>query len=112
MDETEIMPTTITTVEVLEELSEDEKLERYQLELHVARAFYEAGVALRELRDTRLYRSTHRTFEEYCRERFGFRRSHSYQMIDAANVVENLSAIGGQLLPTNERQVRPLTRLE
>ncbi len=108
----EIAPTPITTVEALEELSEDEKRERYDLELLVERAFYEAGVALRELRDKRLYRSTHRTFEEYYRERFGFRRSHSYQMIDAAGVVENLSAIGGQILPTNERQVRPLTRLE
>ena len=112
MDETEIALTPITAVEVLEELSEDEERERYQLELRVERTFYEAGVALRELRDKRLYRSTHRTFEKYCRERFRFQRSHSYQMIDAAGVVENLSAIGGQILPTNERQVRPLTRLE
>ena len=33
-------------------------------------------------------------------------------MIEAAGVVENLSANGGQVLPTNERQVRHLTRLE
>lgn len=30
----------------------------------------EAGEALREIRDSRLYRETHTTFEDYCRERF------------------------------------------
>ncbi|WP_292736205.1 hypothetical protein [Nostoc sp. JL31] len=33
------------------------------------RAFFEAGKALAELGDRRLYRSSHRTFEEYCRDR-------------------------------------------
>lgn len=50
-------------VEVSSELTQDEERERHRLELRVERAFYEAGVALRRLRDKRLYRSTHRTFE-------------------------------------------------
>lgn len=103
------------------ELSDAEALERHRLELRVERAFYEAGSALRELRDKRLYRSTHQTFEEYCRERFGYQRRHSYQLIEAAAVVENLCANGAQksldingaqVLPTSERQVRALTQLE
>lgn len=85
------------------------------------RAFYEAGSGLRELRDKKLFRSTHRTFEEYCRDRFGFQRRYSYRLIDAATVVNDLCPIGTheelgtaatQILPTNERQVRDLVGLE
>ncbi len=54
------------------------------------RAFFEMGKALAELRDRRLYRSTHSTFEEYCKDRFGYNRPRSYQLIDAAIFVDNL----------------------
>lgn len=68
-----------------------------------------------ELRDRRLYRSTHRTFEEYCRERFGHSRRQSYLLMDAAVVFDNLVEICDQIdhkLPTAEGQVRPMTKLE
>ena len=99
-------------VEVVEELSEDEQRDRLHLERRVERAFYEAGKALRELRARRLYRSTHRTFEEYCRERFTFSRQAANYLIAGAEVFENLTTNGCQKLPTKERQVRPLTKLE
>lgn len=102
----------VPAVQVLEELSEAEAAELRRLELKVERAFYEAGVALREIRDKRLYRSTHRTFEEYCRDRFGFTRFSAYNKIAAASVFENLLTIGQQIMPANERQVRDLTNLE
>ena len=76
---------------VLEELTEDEQRERLHLERKVERAFYEAGKALKELRDRRLYRSTHKTFEEYCRDRFQFTRQSANYLIAAAGVVENLT---------------------
>ena len=57
----------VTAVEV-SELTEREQSDRLLLERKVERAFFEAGKALAELRDRRLYRSTHRTFEEYCRD--------------------------------------------
>ena len=41
--------------------------DRLVLQRKVERAFFEAGKALAELRDRRLYRSTHKTFEEYCK---------------------------------------------
>ena len=106
---------------VFEELSIDEERERHRLELKVERVFYEGGCALRDLRDKRLYRSTHKTFEEYCFDRFGFKRRHPYQLIDAATVVENLCAISAQnnletnsaqILPTTEFQIRPLAKLQ
>ena len=112
---------TIAAIAQLEELTEDEEKERHRLELKVERAFVEAGTALRQLRDGRFYRSTHKTFEEYCRDRFGFQRRHCYQLIEAAGVMENLCANSAQkdlginstkILPTTEYQIRPLTQLE
>ncbi|MBD2452348.1 hypothetical protein H6G76_35660 [Nostoc sp. FACHB-152] len=113
------------------ELSQEEQRDRARLEEKVETAFYEAGCALRELRDRRLYRSTHKTFEEYCKERFGFERRHPYRLIEAAGVVDNLKkmcpiwtqknvvsktvtveTVGTSVLPTSEGQVRPLTTLE
>jgi len=112
-------PDTIVTVETfatkIEELTEDEEKERHRLELKVERAFYEAGTSLRELREKRLYRSTHTTFETYCRDRFGFTRANATYLITGASVVDNLkkmSTNGLQILPSNERQTRPLTKLE
>ncbi|MCC5662122.1 hypothetical protein LC608_35490 [Nostoc sp. XA010] len=114
----------VTAVEV-PELTEEEQRDRLHLERKVERAFFEAGEALTELRDRRLYRSTHKTFEEYCRDRFGHSRQQSNYLIAAAGVYENLTTIGcqnvadenlttngSQILPTNERQVRPMTKLE
>ncbi|MBE9053533.1 hypothetical protein IQ243_24635 [Nostocales cyanobacterium LEGE 11386] len=119
----------LVTIDVLAvevpELTEEEERDRLHLERRVERAFFEAGKALMELRDRRLYRSTHKTFEEYCRDRFGHSRQQSNYLIAAAEVYENLTTIGcqilseadlttnrSQILPTNERQVRPLTKLE
>ena len=106
--------TQVAVIEVVEELSEQELAERHRLELKVERAFVEAGTALRELRDRRLYRNTHKTFEEYCRDRFGFSRQNANYFIAGAGVVDNLLNLTTnccQILPTKESQVRPLTSL-
>ena len=107
------IPLTPTT-KLLEELSPEEESERHRLELKVERAFYEAGAALAELRDKRLYRSTHRTFEEYVLARFGMKRAHSYRLIEAVAVVDNLTSClqFGDILPVNEAQCRELAKLE
>lgn len=89
--------------------------DRLRLERFVERAVFEAGKALMELRDRRLYRSTHHTFEEYCRVRFGSSRRQPYLLMDAAIVFDNLLEKCDPLdhiLPTSERQVRPMTKLE
>ncbi|WP_366828742.1 hypothetical protein [Nostoc sp. NMS2] len=133
---------TVSAVEV-EELTDKEQSDRLHLERKVEKAVFEAGKALMELRDRRLYRSTHSTFEEYCKDRFGFQRRHPYRLIEASAVFDNLMKmcpngtqtetessnaeiypsgtqteneemcpIGTQILPTSERQVRPITKLE
>jgi hypothetical protein len=110
---------TVAAVEI-PELTEEEQRDRLHLERRVERAVFEAGKALAELRDRRLYRSTHKTFEEYCRvrpwrwrsHRFAHSRQQSNYLIAAAGVYENLTTNGTQILPTSERQVRPMTKLE
>ncbi|WP_298911427.1 hypothetical protein [uncultured Nostoc sp.] len=107
---------TVTAVEVTE-LTEEEQSLRLHLERCVERAFLSAGQALMELRDRRLYRSTHRTFEEYCRDRFGYSRDAAYLKISATVVYENLQKFlptnGRQIpMPTNERQLRFLAKAE
>ncbi|MBD2492370.1 hypothetical protein [Aulosira sp. FACHB-615] len=104
----------VSAVEV-PELTEQEQSDRLHLERKVERAFFEAGKALAELRDRRLYRSTHKNFEEYCRDRFGHSRRQSYLLMDAAAVFDNLAEKcdrNDHILPTNEWQVRPLTKLD
>lgn len=98
----------------IDPLTIEEEKARFSLERKVERAFYEAGTALRELRDRRLYRSTHVTFEEYCRERFDFTRRRPYQLIEAAQIYDNLIDKCEPMvpvLPTKEGQVRPLSEL-
>lgn len=123
-------------VEIVEELSESEQREplsqeelrlRRHLERRVERAQFEGAEALKELRDRRLFRSTHPTFELYCQARFGFTRRRINYLIAGSQVYDNLKmGTNGsqnsqgddeeieliQILPTNERQVRPLTKLE
>ncbi|WP_199338102.1 hypothetical protein [Nostoc sp. FACHB-280] len=93
-----------------------------------------------ELRDRRLYRSTHRAFEEYCKDRFGYTHRRVNYLIAGSVVFDNI-ATGtncsqneevdetgtncsqneevnktrpnrSRILPTNEGQVRPLAKLE
>ncbi len=105
-----------TPVEVVEQLSPTEAADRLRLEIRVDRSLYEAGCALRELRDRRLYRSTHFSWQEYCRERFGYGRDSADLKILAAEIVENLEdqvpTNRRQILPTKLEQIRPLTKLK
>lgn len=73
--------------------------------------FVEVGAALLEIRDSRLYRATHGTFEDYCRDRWQMARRTAYQLIDAAGVIENVRNCA-QILPITESQARPLASLE
>lgn len=102
--------------------------------------FIEVGRALAEIRDYRLYRATHKTFEGYCRDVFDISRGRAYQQISGYEIVMRLKKQSHQLLtfsdtevanksqvdfqnlrldndeqerilPLNEAQTRPLTRL-
>ena len=66
------------------------------------------GAALVGIRDGRLYRGTHPTFEAFCKDEFKMPRRHVDRKI-AAVQVNSLRPIGSQ--PTSEGAVRPLTTI-
>jgi len=75
-----------------------------------------AAVALAEIHNYRkglLWKSEFSTFEEYCKERWELRSSHSYRMIEYGNFIEQLRAVpvGEKYLPKREAHVRPVMRL-
>lgn len=71
------------------------------------KTFIDVGQALAEIRDSRLYKGTHDTFESYLEGRWGMSRAHAYRMISAAEVVSPIGDIEGPK-PTNEGQARAL----
>lgn len=77
--------------------------------------FARTGAALEEVREKRLYRTNHKTFEDYCQKRWGMARSHVYRLIEASKTVANLSPTGDKpalyVEPSSESQVRPLAGL-
>jgi VRR-NUC domain len=65
--------------------------------------FVEVGEALMEIRDSRLYKQTHSSFESYLRERWKMSRPRGYQLIGAAKLSTTVDT------PVeNERQARAL----
>jgi hypothetical protein len=72
--------------------------------------FVEVGTALAEIRDSRMYRATFKTFDDYCQERWGFSRIRAHQMIDAAQTATVLTNVNMQP-PKSEAQARPLAKL-
>lgn len=77
---------------------------------------FAVGAALQTIRDGKLYRATHATFAEYCKDKWGFVRQRAYQLIEAAEAAENLSTAVDKrsktpAKPANEKQMRPLAAL-
>lgn len=98
-------------------LTDTERSDLKQLEQTVEKnfvAWMKAGFALREIRDRKLYRVTHPTFEKYTKDRFDVARSTAYQLISGVQVIENVRNADKKIpfLPEKEALVRPLTRLE
>lgn len=95
-----------------DELTYDDERSRSFLETKVDRGLYEAWAALRELRVRKLYRP--KTWEEYCKRRFGYGRDPADLKVFAADVVDELEKMptnGRQILPTSDRQVRNMRGL-
>lgn len=70
--------------------------------------FVAVGKALLTIRDRRLYRARHATFEDYCRTRWAMSRRHANRLIEASEVVETMGPMG----PTKERHARELIPLD
>lgn len=74
------------------------------------KTFVEVGNALAGIRESRLYRTDHATFEAYCRERWGFNDRRASQLISAAALVSTIVETGLPA-PANEVQARELAKV-
>lgn len=91
---------------ILETLTPEEQRRRDELERAIKRgveALVEMGAALAEIRDRRLWRSTHVTFDAYCQDMHGFGDSRARQLVGAYQFVQEMDVTVG-----NERQARAL----
>ena len=90
-----------------------ESQRRDELEATITRgmaSFVEVGLALTEIRNSRLYRSTHESFDKYCKDKWEMGKAYCNRLADAAGVTQTLAPIG--VIPRNEAQIRPLTVLD
>jgi hypothetical protein len=83
--------------------------------------FLEVAEALMEVRDGRLYRKTHPTFEDYCSQRWGMSRRRAYQLIDVAEIKATIETAQAMCTVvhtpptaklTSERQYRELAPIK
>jgi len=91
-------------------LKEQQEFTRHEIIIKAGMLnFFEVGFALCQIKEKRLYRETHDTFEDYCRERWDISRDYAYKQIAAASVIQNVDQ--GIQKPETERQARPLAKL-
>lgn len=77
-------------------------------------SFRLAGEALKNIREARLYRETHDTFENYCREKWDMSKTQANRLIAAAKVVENISTVAPKAVTEHltESVIRSLAPLD
>jgi hypothetical protein len=88
-------------------IRESQRLE--ELEKTIARGqktFVEVGLALAEIRDSRLYKREYSSFQEYCHKKWGWTKQHAYRLIEAAPVAKS------NLQVTSLNQARELAKVE
>lgn len=78
---------------------------------HGMNFFIEVGMALKAIRDGKLYKAEFRTFEEYCSKRWNLSKTHVNRKIAAASIAADLTPIGVEF-PITESLVRPIIDLE
>ena len=102
-------------------LTINEKAELGTLEGIISRemgSFMAVGNALFTILDRRLYREEFKTFNDYCKGKWGMGRSYAHYLVTGAKVAANLLSTREDLYtpceiqPFFEKQVRPLSQLE
>ncbi len=74
------------------------------------KTFNEVGCALAEIRDSKLYRADFKTFEDYCRVKWGWGKSYATHLISAAKTVNQLPPEMVTIV-TTEGQARELSKI-
>lgn len=87
---------TVQFAVVVAPLSDAERAELAAIEIAIEdslRGFEAMGARLKRIRDGRLYREDHATFEEYCRVRWGFVASRARQIVAAAEAAQSVTNV-------------------
>jgi len=97
-------------------IEDQQDLERLEGMIHKnLQSFYAVGRALMDIRDKELYLlkngGEYQTIEAYCKGVWDFSRSRAYQLMESVDVRDNLLT-QDTLEPLNEKQIRPLAKLE
>lgn len=99
--------------EIVDTLTRAETAELRRQEKRIEKAlptFVEIGEALGTIRDSKLYRGTHATFDAYLDDRWGFTRQRASQLIGAAATVAELPAAVAPAIDSERkaRAIRPV----
>lgn len=80
---------------------------------HGATAMLDMAWAFEQIKDGKHYRARYSTWDEYCEKRWGLTPQHVNRIIESSRIVRAIakSEPRGSLLPTSEKQTRPLTAL-
>lgn len=113
-----MLPATIDVTAVAADWSESDELELQAQEAKIERGIqsvFEMGAALEVINSKKLYRKTHRRYEDYLKDRWALDRRYAYRIEFAHSARNALSGVANwpqELLPSNECQVRALSELE
>lgn len=106
----------VKRMEIVQPLSGQELQEFKRCEDIIQRGlatFVDVGNALLRIRDSRLYRGSHNTFEEYVKSSLALSRPRAYELMDSSVVMKDLSAMADiEQLPINESQASELRRFK
>ena len=103
----------IEPVEQEKPLTAEEKELLAELENKIHTSLNTAAFALKEISDKKLYRETHKRFEDYCEEQLQISRRFASYQINFARIIEEFKKEQDvPFLPTSESQVRALAKLE
>lgn len=105
----------------LEALPTDEQAELLRYELVIDKgieSYIAVGQALLAIQQKKLYRATHRRFQDYVKDRFAISQSNSYRLIQQTETFlqleaqfENDSSVANKPLPTVAKHLEALTQL-
>jgi hypothetical protein len=104
----------IPSATLLQPLSEAEQASFFPCEEVIRMgwsSFVDAGMALAQIRNARLYRDDYDSFEDYCRDKWQYGRNYVDGMISAAQLFTHLMTNCHCQKPQHESQLRPLIGL-
>ena len=77
---------------------------------HGKKTFVEVGLALAEIRDSRLYKLEYDSFREYCQQKWGWEKRYTNYVIAGAEAVQSLPGQVGTIVPS-EAAARELAKI-